>query len=79
MIRTGQHYDSEQVGEALRLNGLSLTNSNILDRGIVLHGGAYVFDDESNSDTSVSGRSWGCIVVDDRYMTMRQAVNLSSG
>lgn len=68
VIKTGEHYDSEQVGEAVRLNGLSATNSKILSRGVVIHGGQYVFDNESNTDTSISGRSEGCIVVDDRYI-----------
>jgi hypothetical protein len=68
VIRTGEHYDSDVVGEAVRLQGLSPTNSRILDRGVVLHGGAYVFDNETNTDTTVSGRSHGCIVVDDRYI-----------
>lgn len=68
VIKTGEHYDSEQVGEAVRLNGLSSTNSRILARGVVLHGGQYVSDNASNTDTSISGRSEGCIVVDDRYI-----------
>jgi hypothetical protein len=68
LIRTGEHYDSSKVGEAVRLDGLSSTNSGNRDRGIVLHGAEYVHDNESNTDTSVSGRSWGCIVVDDRYI-----------
>jgi hypothetical protein len=42
VIKTGEHYDSEQVGEAVRLNGLSPTNSAIFDRGVVLHGGQSV-------------------------------------
>ena len=68
VIRTGEHYDSDVVGEAVKLDGLSDTNSNIRKRGIVLHGGNYVFDNASNTDTSISGRSSGCIVVDDRYI-----------
>ncbi len=68
VIRTAENYDSDVVGEAVRLHGLSPTNSKILDRGVVLHGGAYVSDNASNSDDSISGRSHGCIVVDDRYI-----------
>ena len=68
VVRTGEHYDSDVVGEAVKLDGLSSTNSNIRKRGIVLHGGNYVFDNASNTDTSISGRSSGCIVVDDRYI-----------
>lgn len=68
VIRTGVPYDSDAVGEALRLHGLSPTNSNILKRGVVLHGGAYVSDNKAGSDTSIPGRSHGCLVVDDQYI-----------
>jgi hypothetical protein len=68
VIRSGEHYDSDVVGEAVKLHGLSPTNSNIFKRGIVLHGGNYVSDNALNTDTSISGRSSGCIVVDDRYI-----------
>jgi len=68
VIRTGEHYVSDVVGEAVKLDGLSSTNSNIRKRGIVLHGGNYVSDNASNTDTSISGRSSGCIVVDDAYI-----------
>jgi hypothetical protein len=68
VIRTGENYDSDVVGEAVRLHGLSPTNSKMLSRGVVLHGGQYVFDDEANSDKSISGRSRGCLVVNDRYI-----------
>ena len=68
VIRTGEHYDSDVVGEAVRLYGLSPTNSKIRVRGVVLHGGNYVADNASNTNTSVPGRSQGCIVVDDRYI-----------
>ncbi len=68
VIRTGEPYTSDLVGRALRLNGLSSTNSNILGRGIVLHGGLYVHDNKAGTDKSISGRSEGCIVVDDQYI-----------
>jgi hypothetical protein len=68
VIITGEHYDSEKVGEAVRLNGLSPSNTNLRARGVVLHGGHYVIDNERNTDTSICGRSEGCIVVDDRYI-----------
>ena len=68
VIRTGARYDSDVVGEALRLHGLSPSNSKILARGVVLHGGAYVEDNKSNSNTEKCGRSHGCIVVDDRFI-----------
>ena len=68
VMRTGARYDSDVVGEALRLHGLSETNSNNLARGIVLHGGSYVEDNEAGTNNNISGRSHGCIVVDDRYI-----------
>jgi len=67
-ILTGAHYNSDQVGQAVRLEGLSPTNSNIVVRGVVLHGCNYVHDNASNTDTSICGRSWGCIAVDERYI-----------
>lgn len=68
VMRTGSPYSSDLVGEALRLHGLSPTNSRILARGVVLHGGQYVSDNEGGTDTSICGRSHGCFVVDDRYI-----------
>lgn len=68
VILTGEHYDSEKVGDAVRLNGLSPTNTNLRARGVVLHGGQYVSDNNQNTDTSICGRSEGCIVVDDQYI-----------
>lgn len=68
IIRTGVPYQSETIGQGLRLKGLSPTNSNILARGVVLHGSSYVFDNETSTDTTISGRSLGCIVVDDKYI-----------
>ena len=68
VIKTGPQYVSDVVGEAVRLNGLSPTNSNIFDRGVVLHGAAYVSDNGSSTDGSICGRSHGCIVVDDQYI-----------
>lgn len=68
VIRTGEPYTSDVVGRALRLHGLSETNSNILGRGVVLHGGLYVNDKKSGTDNSICGRSEGCIVVDDDYI-----------
>lgn len=68
VIRTGEPYTSGKVGKALRLHGLSPTNSNILARGVVMHGSIYVHDNEQSTDTSISGRSLGCIAVDDKYI-----------
>jgi hypothetical protein len=67
-IKTGEHYNSDNVGQAVKLGGLSSTNSNNNARGIVLHGGNYVTDNATNTDTEICGRSWGCIVVDDQYI-----------
>lgn len=75
-IVTGPKYTSDSVGVAVRLNGLSPTNSKILARGVVLHGGAYVSDNEKNTDTSIPGRSWGCIVVDDKYISRQSGGEL---
>jgi hypothetical protein len=47
---------------------LSPTNTNLRARGVVLHGGQYVSDNAQNTDTSICGRSEGCIVVDDQYI-----------
>ncbi len=63
VIRTGNAYTSEKVGQAVKLNGLSPTNSNIFPRGIVLHGGDYVPDNLAGNNREISGRSEGCIVV----------------
>jgi len=67
-IRTLGLYTSTKVGRALRLDGLSSTNSNIEGRGVVLHGGDYVHDNDANTDNDLSGRSLGCIVTDENYI-----------
>lgn len=76
VIFTLEPYDSDVVGQALRLNGLSPTNSNILKRGVVLHGGEYVNDADDSSDKSIAGRSKGCLVVDDRYINRKRGGKL---
>lgn len=57
-FRTGSIYSGE-YGYALKLHGLSPTNSNALARAIVMHGAPYV-------DPSIVplGRSWGCPAVE---------------
>ena len=45
-------------GRSLRLDGLSLTNSNVRERAVVIHGADYVR--EANIK---AGRSWGCFAV----------------
>lgn len=76
VIRTGPPYRSDLVGRALRLDGLSPTNSAIRHRGVVLHGGTYVLDNEAGTDKSICGRSWGCIVVADRYINFKEGGEL---
>ena len=49
---------SGKYGTALKLDGLSETNSNVRERSIVLHGSNYVADGRAKQ-----GRSWGCPAV----------------
>ena len=67
-ILTLAPYTSNKVGKALRLKGLSSTNSNIEARGVVLHGTEYVHDNDASTDGSLSGRSLGCIATDEKYI-----------
>ncbi len=53
-FRTSDTYDGKH-GYSLRLEGLSDTNSNAMDRAIVIHGADYV---------AALGRSWGCPAVE---------------
>jgi hypothetical protein len=53
-----EKYQSDKFGEALRLDGLEESNSNVRDRAIVLHPSAYVKDGRAKQ-----GRSWGCTAV----------------
>jgi hypothetical protein len=55
---TSDTYEGEH-GLELRLDGLEDTNSNALEREIVLHGASYVNDGDGEA-----GRSWGCPAVD---------------
>ena len=51
-----------QNGYSLRMHGLSVTNSKIYERYIVVHGTAkYVFEDKNLA----KNKSWGCPAVDD--------------
>jgi L,D-transpeptidase catalytic domain len=56
--KTVETYISGKFGYALRMKGLSTTNSNIYSRAVVVHGAKYVYD----SDTK-QGRSYGCPAV----------------
>jgi hypothetical protein len=46
-------------GPSIRLDGLSITNSNVRLRDIVIHSASYVDDTSSKA----SGRSWGCFAL----------------
>ncbi|PWU13655.1 MAG: hypothetical protein C5B49_14325 [Bdellovibrio sp.] len=58
-----------KYGTALRLDGLSNTNSMVRERGVVLHGAPYVR--EANV---IEGRTWGCLGVTMDYKN--QVINL---
>ncbi len=49
---------NENIGRALKLDGLSATNSNARSRGIVFHGSSYVVDQNVKQ-----GRSLGCVTI----------------
>ena len=49
-------------GRSLRLSGLDASNSNVLDRGIVVHGAWYV-SQELAASHGVLGRSEGCFAL----------------
>lgn len=51
-------------GYSLRLDGLSITNSNARERAIVIHGADYV------TPGNKIGRSYGCPAVEQRYHQM---------
>jgi hypothetical protein len=50
---------SANNGRAMRLHGLSSTNSNVYSRGIIIHPADYV----SDRPNAKAGRSWGCLAV----------------
>lgn len=58
---TGERY-SGKYGLSLRLDGLEASNSNALDRAIVVHGAAYV-GEHMIRDFGKLGRSEGCFAV----------------
>lgn len=49
---------NQNIGRALKLDGLSSTNSNARSRGIVFHGSSYVKDQNVKQ-----GRSLGCVTI----------------
>ena len=63
--RQKQLYPGEADRQALRIGGVEKDfNSNAKDRSVVIHGSKYVHNDD-NSDT---GLSWGCPMVDMKYL-----------
>lgn len=56
--KTVETYISGKFGYALRMQGLSTTNSNLYKRAVVIHGANYVRD-----AAVVQGRSYGCPAV----------------
>ena len=44
--------------------------------GVIRTGGHYVYDNDSGTDDSVCGMSWGCIVVDDQYINRKSGGEL---
>lgn len=61
---TGERY-SGKYGLSLRLDGLEYSNSNALDRAIVVHGAPYV-GEQMIRDYGKLGRSEGCFAVAER-------------
>jgi hypothetical protein len=57
-IRTDHDYVGK-FGRAVRLDGLSSTNSNVRERAVVFHGW-----DEVHEKNVIQGLSWGCITLD---------------
>lgn len=55
-------------GHSMRLEGLDLTNSNALSRGIVVHGAWYV-SEEAIGYSGMLGRSQGCFAVANSSLT----------
>lgn len=69
--KTAETYQGSH-GLSLRLDGLSVTNSNARARAVVIHGASYV------QDTSViQGRSWGCPAVS--MANYQKVINLLKG
>lgn len=63
---TGKTYISESAGHglSLRLEGLSKTNRNAMERNIVIHANWYV-EPEVVANQRKPGRSYGCLVFSD--------------
>lgn len=80
VYKTLSTYDSKKHGTALRMDGLSATNSNALGRAIVIHRGmtrsgvAYV----SDRNQAPAGRSHGCPALDPQK-TQRMIAQLKGG
>jgi hypothetical protein len=64
LYKTLGTYIMAKYGRALRLEGLEVSNSNALKRGIVFHGVSYAGNDYVKKNGRC-GRSWGCPAVED--------------
>jgi hypothetical protein len=58
---TAEEFNGEH-GRSLLLDGVSLTNSNVRPREIIVHDADYV-----SESSRQQGRSWGCLVVDPSF------------
>jgi hypothetical protein len=65
--KTHQSYIGDN-GISLQLIGLEKTNSNALERAIVLHGSDYLTDAYYKANKSI-GRSWGCPAISKTEIT----------
>lgn len=63
VYKTAETYQSNKFGYALRLDGLSDSNSNARKRAIVLHRAKYVSESFMRR-RKYPGRSWGCFTLE---------------
>jgi len=68
VYKTGEIYSGKH-GKSLKLYGLSPTNSNVYERGIVIHPSPYVKEADVKP-----GRSWGCMAFD--YKVSGDVINM---
>lgn len=67
IYRGAEFYEMSGHGTAMRLDGLSVTNSNARARGIVMHSALGYVSDEFVKANGKCGRSLGCPAVDPLY------------
>lgn len=60
-VRVSETYEGN-YGYAVRLDGLSNSNSNMRDRAVVFHGWDHVVE-----ENKIQGLTWGCITMDWRF------------